>query len=365
MRFGLSSLLTALAVTLTLACSANAPSSQAPAPAAAARPTQAPATTAAARPEPVQLKISHSMITSSAGNYIATEQGYFREEGIDVEFIPLTGGPETMTMIVSGQSHVGGGLISSGLFNAFARGIPVKIVADHGANLPNASAGGIAFRKDLYDSGATRSPADLRGRKIAITVEGGSAHVTLDRYLQSGGLTLGDVETVMVPFPETLAAFENKAIDASYYQEPWTTIGIDRGMAARGPIAYEIYPNQQIGGIMFGERMTGDQATSLRYMRAYVRGVRDYVKAMQERDAAKFDEVVPILIKYTSVKERSLFERAIPSGLRADPVPNLQSIIDDQEWYLAHGYQTQRIRVEDFVDTSFVEQAVRELGPYR
>jgi len=98
-------------------------------------------------------------------------------------------------------------------------------------------------------------------------------------------------------------------------------------------------------------------------MRAYVRGVRDYVKALIDRDPAAFDEIVPILIDHTTVKERSLFEKAIPSGLRRDPVPNVQSIVEDQEWYLAHGHQTQRISVQDFVDTSFVEQAIRELGP--
>src|SRR5262249_37074723 len=80
-------------------------------------------------------------------------------------------------------------------------------------------------------------------------------------------------------------------------------------------------------------------------LRAYVRGVRDYVRAMQDRDPAAFEEVVPMLIKYTTVKDRTLFEKAIPSGLKPDPLPNVQSIADDQEWYLAHGYQQQRIDV--------------------
>jgi len=72
---------------------------------------------------------------------------------------------------------------------------------------------------------------------------------------------------------------------------------------------------------------------------------------------------VPLLSEHTTVKERALYEKAIPSGLKPDPIPNVQSIVDDQEWYLAHGHQTQRISVQDFVDTSFVEQAIRELGP--
>jgi NitT/TauT family transport system substrate-binding protein len=355
-----------LAIAALLACAPSAPRPQSPAAAAPQAPA-APAlpAPAAARPERAMLRISHSMITSSAGNYIATDKGYFAEEGIDVDFVRVMTGTETMALVVSGQTDVGGGLISSGLYNAFARGIQVKIVADHGANLKDASAGGIVFRKDLFDSGTVRQATDLRGRKVALANEGGSAHIALDRYLQAAGLALTDVDLTFVPLADTAAAFQNKVIDAGYWQEPFTTIAIELGFVVRGPIGYDVYPNQQIGGIMFAERLTSDRALGMRYMRAYVRGVRDYVKAMQDRDPATFDQVVPILMNYTTVKERSLFEKAIPSGLKPDPTVNVESIVADQEWYLAHGYVTQRANVEAFVDLSFVEQAVRELGPYR
>jgi len=354
-----------LLVLILLACSQITPNPQAPAAVTPAQNALVPLSTPRPHIEPTQLRISHAMITSSAGNYIAAEKGYFEEEGIQVEFVYSIGGTETMAFVVSGHTDIGAGLISAGLFNAFARNIPVKIVADHGANLPNASAGGMTFRKDLVDRGIIRQPGDLRGRKIAIATEGSAAHITLDRYLQAAGLTLSDVNVVVIPLPDTIAAFDNQAIEAAYWQEPFTTIAVERGLIIRGPIGFDIYPYQQIGGILFGPRMMADRPIGQRYMRAYVRGVRDYVKALQERDPVAFDEVVPILIKYTSVKDRALFEKAIPSGLKPDPIPNIQSLRDDQEWYLAHGYQTQRINIDDFVDTSFVEQAIRELGSYK
>jgi NitT/TauT family transport system substrate-binding protein len=366
MRHSLGRVGIVVVVAAVLACSPSAPRPQAPPPAAPAAGTApAPPAAPAVPAERAMLNISHSMITSSAGNYVAADRGYFAEEGIDVDFVRVMSGTETMALVVSGQTDVGGGLISSGLYNAFARGIQVKIVADHGANLPNASAGGIAFRKDLFESGAIREARDLRGRKVAVANEGGAAHISLDRYLQAAGLALTDVDLTVVQLPDTAAAFQNKVVEAAYWQEPFTTIGLEQGLIVRGPIGYEIYPQQQIGGIMFAERLTTDRALGLRYMRAYVRGVRDYVRATQDRDPAAFDAVVPILMSYTTVKDRALFEKAIPSGLRPDPTVNVESIIADQEWYLAHGYVTQRANVEAFVDLSFVEQAVRELGPYR
>ncbi|SRR5579885_352152 len=307
------------------------------------------------------LKMTDLQITSQAGYYIAQEKGYLRQEGIQLEFI-RTNPADMLPMVISGQAEIGAGAISAALFNAFARGIPVKMVAAAGDNLPNASAGGVVIRKDLVDSGAYREPADLRGRKIASATQASAPDVSLDRFLRANGLSMSDVEIVVLPFPDIMAAFENKSIDAAYYQEPFTTIALERGLIVRGPIGYDIYPYQQIGVVLFGERMLSDRALALRFMRAYVRGVRDYVRALIDRDPAAFDEIVPILIDHTTVKDRALFEKAIPSGLRGDPIPNIQSIIEDQEWYLAKGFQSQRVNVLDFVDTSFVEQAIRELG---
>jgi NitT/TauT family transport system substrate-binding protein len=314
--------------------------------------------------EPTLLKVTDLQITSSAGNYLATELGYFAEEGIQLDYV--RGNPADMVpALVSRQVDVGAGGISAGLFNAFARGVPIKVVADHGANLPNASAGGIALRKDLVESGAYRAPADLRGRVVAVSSVGSTGYISLDRFLQSGSLGIEDVEVATLPFPDMISAFENKVIDAASYQEPFTTIALDRGLIVRGPIGFEIIPYQQIGVLLFSERLLDDRPLGLRYMRAYVRGIRAYVKAMQERDPAAFAEVVPILIKYTTVKDRALFEKAIPSGLTPDAMPNVPSMIDQQEWYRQHGYLSQPVNIPDHVDLSFVEQAVRELGSAR
>ena len=34
----------------------------------------------------------------------------------------------------------------------------------------------------------------------------------------------------------------------------------------------------------------------------------------------------------------------------------------DQDWFIENGYQQQRVDMENAVDLSFVEQAIRELG---
>jgi ABC-type nitrate/sulfonate/bicarbonate transport system substrate-binding protein len=358
-----------LMLALFLACSPGAPTAELPSagdapPGQPAPRTAAGAPAAGAAPAGVEsalLKVTDLPITPSAANYIAAAKGYFREEGIQVEFARITG-PDMVPLLVSNQVDVGVGGISGSLLSALARGIPVKIVADHGANLPDASAGAMVIRKDLVASGVYQRAADLRNRKISIPSAGSSAEVVLDRFLATGGLTRADVEIVLVSVPDVTRAFENRRIDAAYYQEPFTTIALDRELIVRGPTGFDIYPYQQTGILLFGGRLLEDRGLGLRYMRAYVRGVRDYVKALQERDPVAFDEIVPILIEHTAVKQRTLFEKAIPSGLKYDPIPSVQSMVDDQEWYVSHGYQTQRAEIQDIIDLWFVEQAIRDLA---
>jgi len=342
-----------------LALASGAPAQSLPAAAASRVGEPAPARAESLAQAPTRVRITDVQITSAAGSYIAAEKGYFREEGIDPEFI-LTG-PDQVPVVVADQADVAGAAINAFLFNAFARGIPIRVVADHGANLAGASAGGWVVRKDLVDTGTYQGPASVRGWKVG-SATGSVADIALDRFLRSGGLAIEDVDMTYLAFPDILTALSNGALQAAYYQEPFTTIAVDRGIVVRGPIGYDVYPNQQIGVLLFGERLLRDPSASLRYLRAYVRGVRDYVRAMIDRDPGTFDQIVPILIEHTTVKDRTLFEKAIPSGLRADPVPNLQSMADDQDWFIAHGLVQQRTNIQDMVELSMVEQAIRELG---
>jgi NitT/TauT family transport system substrate-binding protein len=334
----------------------------------AARPTAAAAapTTAPAASTPlVPVRITDIQITSAAGSYIAAEKGYFKEEGIEARFMAVPSA-EQVTAIVSDSADVAGAAINAQLFNALARGLPIKMMADHGANLKDASAGGLAVRKDLVDSGAYTAAADLKGRKFAVGAQPktSTADIALTRWLQANaGLTEDDLDTAVIGLPDMLAAFASKNIEASYWQEPFTTIALDQGLIVRGPIAYEMYPEQQIAVLVFGKKLSDNRDLSLRYLRAYTRGVRDYVKGLIHKDPRLRSEVVPILIQHTTVKDPNLFEKAIPSGLKSDPVPNVTSITDDLAWFVQSGQVQQTFDLGPYLDVGLVQQAIEQVGP--
>jgi NitT/TauT family transport system substrate-binding protein len=355
------------AALLLAACSAAggappAPPGAAPTAGAAAAPSAAVAVAPTKPPEPARVRITDAQITSAAGSYIADAKGYFREEGIQAEFVRMGGGDQ-IPAIVSGTADVTGTAIAAALYNAFGRDLPLKMVADHGANLKDAAAGGLVVRKDLFDAGKFTGPASIKGWKLAEAVPASTPDVAMDKWLHTGGLSLKDISITYLGFPETLQALTNKALDAAYYQEPFTTIGVNQGTIVRAVPAWEMYLNQQIAVVVFGPKMNGNKDLSQRFIRAYLRGARDYVKGLIQKDQAMFDQVVPILIEHTTVKQRDLFEKAIPSGLRPDGMPNVQSIKDDLNYFIQNGDVKEKFDIDKYFDLSYIQQANKDLGP--
>ena len=58
---------------------------------------------------------------SSAPYFIGIEEGYFEEQGIEVEVVNLVSTEEVMPALASGQVDVASGLLSAGMLNAIAR----------------------------------------------------------------------------------------------------------------------------------------------------------------------------------------------------------------------------------------------------
>jgi len=312
----------------------------------------------------VKLKVGHLGIASGAGTYIAIEKGYFAEEGISVELNAFKTAGDQIPLLATGELQVGVGAINAGLFNAAGRDIPLKLVADHGTSLPGHAASNISVRKDLIDEGKFKDYADFKGKTVAISGNGSSSNILVDRALKEGNVDPKDVNVVVMGFPEMLTAFENKAIDIAVFQEPLTTQAIEQGLIVRWKGADEIYPNSQIASVMFSPKFIEEQPdVGKKYIKAYLRGVRDYVNAF-DKDINKA-EIVDILMKYTSIKDPSLFDKMVPSGLNPNGELNEEGLKDDLEWYEANGYIENKPDLDQLIDKQFIEAALEELGEYK
>src|SRR5205814_1505401 len=99
------------------------------------------------------------------------------------------------------------------------------------------------------------------------TGEGSGNEVALDRALQKGGLTLGDVQTVTLAFPEIMAALGNRAIDGGLLVEPLTTFGQQRGVLVKWKDSSDFTLGQEVAVLMYAPRfMETRPETARRFM---------------------------------------------------------------------------------------------------
>ncbi|MBA2690377.1 MAG: ABC transporter substrate-binding protein [Burkholderiales bacterium] len=325
-------------------------------------------TVGAANATAATVRVGTTNSSSDAPLFIADKKGYFKAEGIDVEFTAFDSAAKMIAPLGTGQLEVGAGSPAAGFYNAAARGLDIKIVADKGSMPPAYGYLPLLVRKDLIDSGKVKSFKDLKGLKVALPAQGTTTDSTLNEALKKGGLKWGDVEVTYMGFPQHVLALQNRAIDASVTTEPSATRAQQMGIAVRFAGGDDIYPGQQVAVILYsGKFIKENPEVGRKFMRAYLKAVRDYNDALKGGKLAgpNADDIIAILTESTNIKDANVYRSITPNGCNPDGKVSEASLKKDLQFFKDRGLIEGSITVEGVVDNSFAEAAVKELGPYR
>ncbi len=172
-----------------------------------------------------------------------------------------------------------------------------------------------------------------------------------------------------MPNPEHLNAMSNKAIDAALTTEPLVTLAERRGIAVRFS-KVDLYPNQVIAAMLYsGDFIKKRPEVAKRFMVAYLKSVRFFNEALVDGrfKGPNADEVLKILIAATPLKDRTIYETAIANWVNPDGRVNEASLRKDLEFFKTRKEfdLASSASVDAAVDNSFVEHALKVLGPYQ
>jgi NitT/TauT family transport system substrate-binding protein len=225
-------------------------------------------------------------------------------------------------------------------------------------------------RKDLVDSGRYKTLKDLKGMTVAVGSPGSGSESAMNEALKKGGLTIDDVNLTFLGFPNHLIAFRNKGIEASITNEPTVTRMIRAGLAVRGmPDGEVVYPGQQTAVVMFAADFIKQRAVAEKFMIAYMRAIRDYVDSLKDGKIAgpHADEIIKILTEETPIKDPQIYRDMTPNWVNPDGHVNRATLENDYEFFKAHNYikKDSTVGVAQVVDESFVDAALKKLGPYK
>ena len=335
----------------------------APAPTAAPEPTTAPATEVPATdaPEPtavpterevIKLKIGVFNYISNAPFFIARDEGYFTEQGLDVELIDF-GSTSNMVIpaLLSGELDVSTVTLSVGMFNAVGEGNTIKWVADKGFYNPeNCVTDAFVMSSAMVAAG--EPTADSLKGKVMVFPPGDTFEYLADTLLASYGLTQADVKpTSVADSAARIEGLKNGSIDISMLSEPWITrANAEAGAVAQWPLS-SIAPGLSGAMIAFGPNLLEkNPEAGVRFMAAYL-------KAIQKFNEGKTDRNVEIIAGYTKLEPANV-KAACWTSFRADGMIDTDAMMAFQEWGLGKKYINAPVELDQVWTSEFIEQAL-------
>ncbi|HZP98509.1 MAG TPA: ABC transporter substrate-binding protein [Reyranella sp.] len=314
--------------------------------------------TATAGAQPV--KIGDLGIVADAPFYIAIEKGYFAEEKIEVELQRFNSAAQATAPLSTNQVQVVGGGVGAALYNAFARDWPVRIVMARTRDMPGFSSDTLVLRNDLKDK--IKSAKDLKGHLIAINTPASVLHYMLGKLMESEGLSIDDVQTISMSWPNMAPGMETKAIDGGTVVEPFAEQFSNKNISFPFKRAADFMkPPLEVSVMLYSKTWADknpDQAKA--FTVAYLKGVRDYYDAM--KGGPKRAEVIEICAKYTTLKDKAMYDKIQWSYMDPNAEISFDGLRDQQDWYVKHGFVSRRANLEGVVDGRFLHYALEKLG---
>ncbi len=309
---------------------------------------------------PVTVRVGTLKLVGGAPLFWADERGYFRQEGLDVRMVYFGAAAPVATATATGDVEVGATGITGTLFNLAAGGGKIWLVADRGQERPGYPLNAVVVPRSSYEAGI-RSLRDLRGKRVGLTTLGSTFHYQIAKLLERERLAPQDVE--LVPLRDlslVVQALRAGQIAAAILSPPWGAVAEEEGW---GKVLFYVGDRlvNQVTGVFYGDRMRQNRDLGVAFMKAYVRATREYHDSCLRRSPGPLCEsIVRVTARVVGAPE-SAVRKSLPY-IDRDARLYLLDIERQIAWYLQNGMLQRPLSVQQFVDTSFVNEAVRQLG---
>ncbi len=266
--------------------------------------------------EPGAIRVAHNSNAGVLPVRIADEQGYFEDEGLDVEFTKV----ENIGTLppALGKSFDIVLTPPTSLIAAKSQGIEMVAAAGATVDVPDNPTSGVVA---LESSGIT-SFEDLAGKKLGVLTETGTLHTATLYAMDKVGLSADDIEIVQVDGPAQGDQLAAGRVDAVETLDPFRA-----GLLAKGDTVdigdpyLELAP--EIGALLWGtsSEWADENADDLAAFRRAIAKAITYIDSHQE-------ESLQVLEEYTGLPEEVVANTVLPTYVSDVRPQDLQVWLD-------------------------------------
>jgi NitT/TauT family transport system substrate-binding protein len=299
----------------------------------------------------VKLKVLLLPFLEFAPLYVAQEEGYFADYGLEVELVTMTTSTQAIPSLLQGELDVICSAVRPGLFNAMVRSGQIKITAGM-FYTPSAgcSSTAIAVKKNWLEN-HKRGGQEKSEKRIQVgTVLQTTSHYYVEKALNSAGYSSDVLEIRNLPAPVRFEAFMKGTVDIASIAEPWLSRALQNPDVTVWLPAPEIVPNMENGVLVYGERLLRREAeTGNFFMVAYLRAARLLNQGKTPRN-------IELLAKFTKL-DQDLLNKACLPVFHDDGKINTDRLAEYQKWLLKNKWVDRVLTPEEYWDDRFVIHA--------
>ena len=253
--------------------------------------------------------------------YVALEKGYYAERGLDVRTTPMNSGTDLAVMVSTNDLQVALSGIGPAFWNGLDTGLPLSIIAPgHEEGNPVATPLMVGANSDIT------SVDQLAGKKVAVNAPGATEY-WLEAALQTGGLSIEDVELQYLTFPDALIALSTDALDAAMIGEPLATKAVQDGSARILSNDFDVAGVQVTAVFSNNDWVEGNADAAANFVAAYLQACRDLV------DEPNDPLNLTIISKYTTVPMELIAESVRPTYQPNGEI-NIENLVMLQEFFM-------------------------------
>lgn len=293
-----------------------------------------------------EVRVPYALGGSTGFFWVAQRSGSFEKYGLKVLPIFMRGGREAVQALISRDvTMLQQG--SSGVILAWAQGAKDLVVI---------GATGNKLDYVLVSSPAIKKPADLKGKKIAISQLGAGTDFIARHAVRQLGLNEKDVTLLSIGAQgERWAALAGGHVDASVFQPPVTLRARKAGLPIWVDFSKTEYEYVVAGPVTTRSFIKTDRETVMNFMRGLADGM-DFYRDEKNKDAVT--KYLGEFYKSTNTEEleetRQVYRQVTP-GLPVVTLKSMENMIASDRML-----STMNINGGDVMDLSFLRQLEEE-----